>query len=101
MADPVLRAGRRETDALRESQTPSSPGKTSLPAPATTETRTAHDRAQAGPFEAQLLGQAGQKRGLRLGKPLRDHARSAYLETEFAGPLDRRPPAGMLTKRKI
>lgn len=86
---------------MREAQTSSSPGKTSLPAPETAETRASGNRSQAGPFEAQLLGQDGQKRGLRLGKPLRDHARSAYLGTEFAGPLDRRPPTGLLTKRKI
>jgi hypothetical protein len=52
-------------------------------------------------FAAHLYGQSGQKRGLRGGQPVLDAARSAYLETEYSGPADRRPPKGVLKKTEI
>jgi hypothetical protein len=57
----------------------------------------------AGPaaFAAQVMGQGGQKRGLRGGPETLDHARAAYLETEWSGPADRRPAPGGITKTEI
>ncbi len=52
-------------------------------------------------FTAQLLGQNGQKRGLKGGPPVLEQARSAYLEAAYSGPNDRRPPPGRVTKTKI
>ena len=52
-------------------------------------------------FAAQLLGQDGQKRGLRGGPETLDKARASYLEAEWSGPADRRPPAGRITKTEI
>lgn len=52
-------------------------------------------------FAAQMYGQTGQKRGLRGGQPVIDAARAAYLETEYSGPDDRRPPKGLLKKTAI
>lgn len=52
-------------------------------------------------FAAQLLGQNGQKRGLRGGPPVLAQARSAYLETEWSGRNDRRPPRGVVAKTEI
>lgn len=52
-------------------------------------------------FAAQLLGQPGQKRGLRGGREVLDKARSAYLEAEYSGPDDRRLTAGRITKTEI
>ena len=52
-------------------------------------------------FEAQLLGQPGQKRGLRGGVPVLEAARGAYLSAEFTGPGDRRPAPGLLTIREV
>ncbi|AZS19981.1 MULTISPECIES: hypothetical protein [unclassified Caulobacter] len=52
-------------------------------------------------FAAHLMGQSGQKRGLRGGKEVLDTARSTYLETEYSGPADRRPPTGLLKKTNI
>lgn len=49
-----------------------------------------HDPA----FSAQLLGQDGQKRGLRGGAPVLNAARSTYLETKYSGVADRRPRKG-------
>jgi hypothetical protein len=52
-------------------------------------------------FTAQMYGQTGQKRGLRGGQPVIDQARAAYLETEYSGPDDRRPPKGLIRKTEI
>ena len=52
-------------------------------------------------FIAQVLGQPGQKRGLRGGPETLEKARSAYLETEWSGPSDRRPGRGKITKTEI
>jgi hypothetical protein len=41
-----------------------------------------------------MLGQTGQRRGLKGGPPVLDAARSAYLETKHSGPADRRPKPG-------
>ena len=58
-------------------------------------------RATAGAYDAQYLGQDGQKRGLRGGREVLDTARAAYLETEFSGPNDRRPKKGLIKKTEI
>jgi hypothetical protein len=58
-------------------------------------------RRGSGAFAAQILGQGGQKRGLRGGPETLDHARATYLETEWSGPADRRPSPGQITKTEI
>jgi len=50
---------------------------------------------------AQLLGQTGARRGLRGGPPVLDAARSTYLNAQYAGPADRRPPAGTRGKTEV
>lgn len=45
-------------------------------------------------FAAQMIGQTGQRRGLKGGPPVLDAARSAYLGTEHSGAADRRPRPG-------
>ena len=69
-----------------------------------------HDRVAPPPpksdtataaFAAQLLGQPGEKRGLRGGPEVIDGARSAYLQTEFLGPGDRRRAKGRAAKTEI
>lgn len=52
-------------------------------------------------FQAQLIGQDGQKRGLRGGKEVLDQARSTYLGSEYSGAADRRPRPGRTTKTEI
>ncbi|MGQ2992239.1 MAG: hypothetical protein ACT6RD_11045 [Brevundimonas sp.] len=68
------------------------------PAPAQKPSQPA---AAEAAFAAQLLGQSGQKRGLRGGPPVLDAARSTYLGAEYAGEKDRRPPVGKATKTEI
>ena len=55
----------------------------------------------SGAFGAQLLGQPGQRRGLKGGAPVLAAARGAYLSAEFAGANDRRPTAGLLKVASI
>jgi len=52
-------------------------------------------------YAAQLYGQPGQKRGLRGGAPVLIAARTAYLEAEYSGRYDRRPPQGVITKTAL
>jgi hypothetical protein len=52
-------------------------------------------------FGAQLLGQDGQKRGLRAGPQLIDHAKTSYVRTEFSGSFDRRARKGKILKTEI
>lgn len=52
-------------------------------------------------FAAQVIGQAGQKRGLKGGLPVLDAARSSYLGREYSGRNDRRPRVGKATRTEI
>jgi hypothetical protein len=56
------------------------------PAPATD--------GSAAAFAAQLLGQSGQRRGIKGGPPVLDAARSTYLGAEHSGAAERRPLPG-------
>ena len=58
-------------------------------------------RTAAAAYAAQLLGQSGQRRGLKGGAPVLDSARSAYLGTEWSGPADRRSRKGKAAKTEI
>lgn len=55
----------------------------------------------ASVFSAQLMGQDGQKRGLRGGPQVLDAARGAYNRTEYSGAADRRAPKGRAAKTEI
>lgn len=50
--------------------------------------------ASAAAFAAQVIGQEGQRRGLKGGPPVLGAARSAYLGTEHSGANERRPKPG-------
>jgi hypothetical protein len=51
--------------------------------------------------EAHLIAQEARVRGLRGGPKVLQTARSAYLETEWSGPNDRRAHAGQITKKDV
>lgn len=55
----------------------------------------------AAAYAAHLLGQSGQKRGLKGGPATLESARSAYLGAEWSGPADRRAAKGKVTKTEI
>ncbi|RZJ04800.1 MAG: hypothetical protein EON89_06435 [Brevundimonas sp.] len=50
--------------------------------------------AGAAAFSAQLMGQSGQRRGLKGGPPVLDAARASYLGAEYSGAAERRPKPG-------
>ncbi|MCS6627495.1 hypothetical protein N0B44_31785 [Roseibacterium beibuensis] len=50
--------------------------------------------ASAAAFAAQMIGQTGQRRGLKGGPPVLDAARSTYLGTAYSGVAERRPKPG-------
>lgn len=52
-------------------------------------------------FAAQVLGQKGQKRGLKGGPPVLDAARSTYLGAEYSGRHDRRPRVGKARQTEV
>ena len=52
-------------------------------------------------FAAQVLGQKGQKRGLKGGPPVLDAARSTYLGAEYSGKRDRRPRVGKARQTEV
>jgi hypothetical protein len=69
--------------------------------PTPTPTPEASEPVAEAAFTAQVLGQTGQKRGLKGGPPVLEQARSAYLGAAYSGPQDRRPPPGRVTKTEI
>ena len=95
--NPTRRSGRDRRKAAEAEER----ADMSLPVPAgpvvTPEPETTPDAA----FEAQLLGQDGQKRGLKGGKEVLEKARGAYLGTEYSGTADRRPSPGLIKKTEI
>ena len=98
---------RRAGDPAQADARASSPGGNTLPVvagPVRTRERTAAtDPAAkaAAAFAAHVMGQTGQKRGLRGGPQVLDHARSTYLGAEWSGHADRRPAKGVITKTEI
>ena len=104
--DPIRRAqaARRALPAPRESDRPEADGEEDVtfvrdeqPAPPPPPRRGGAFAA----FAAHLMGQPGQKRGLRGGQEVLDAARSTYLGTEYSGAADRRPKAGLIKKTEI
>lgn len=55
----------------------------------------------AAVFAAQVLGQDGQRRGLRGGQEIRDTARTVYNQTEYSGTADRRARKGGAAKTEV
>ena len=57
--------------------------------------------ASAAAFAAQLIGQTGQRRGLKGGPPVLDAARSTYLGANYSGSAERRPKPGKATDTDV
>lgn len=57
--------------------------------------------AASASVDAQLLGRAYVRRGLREGGAALRRARAAYLSAEWSGDDDRRPPAGLLVRTRL
>ncbi|HYC97596.1 hypothetical protein [Brevundimonas sp.] len=57
--------------------------------------------ASAAAFAAQVIGQTGQRRGLKGGPPVLDAARSTYLGNAYSGAAERRPKPGKATDTDV
>jgi len=57
--------------------------------------------ASAAAFAAQVMGQTGQRRGLKGGPPVLDAARSTYLGRAYSGAAERRPKPGKATDTDV
>lgn len=57
--------------------------------------------ASAAAFAAQLIGQTGQRRGLKGGPPVLNAARSTYLGANYSGAAERRPKPGKATDTDV
>jgi hypothetical protein len=98
---PVVSRDRREQDrrtaerrAAAKALVVAGPPAEAAERPAATPPAPASDGGAVA-FTAQLLGQSGQRRGLRGGPPVLETARSTYLETRYSGAADRRPKPGV------
>ena len=58
-------------------------------------------RSAFAAFAAHMLGQAGQKRGLKAGEQAVRDAQSSYMDVEWSGPSDRRTLRGAYKKTEI
>ena len=105
--DPIRAQNERRSRERRSEQRRKASTGTALvlsPQPAAqreSDEQPAPDANADAAFTAQILGQTGQKRGLKGGAPVLEQARSAYLEAAYSGPLDRRPPPGRVAKTDI
>lgn len=102
--DPIRRANQarrvrrsKSADASAETQDRSVPAIYEPPPPP------AAPRVGGAPavFAAQVLGQEGQRRGLRGGKETLDAARTVYNQTEYSGAADRRARKGGAAKTEV
>jgi hypothetical protein len=104
--DPIRRAqsARRALPAPRDADRPEADGGEDVTFVRDEQTAPPPPNPRRGAFAAfaaHLMGQSGQKRGLRGGQEVLDTARSTYLGTEYSGTADRRPKAGLIKKTEI
>ncbi len=88
------RAAERRAGSTSRALVPTTPAAEDAQPPARAAAPTPPSDGSAAIFAAQLIGQTGQRRGLKGGPPVLDAARSAYLGTEYSGAGERRPKPG-------
>lgn len=112
MADEVPPVGpvrRRETDRRAAERRAGSTSRALVPtdfaaepaAPPARPAPTPPADASAAAFAAQVIGQTGQRRGLKGGPPVLDRARSTYLGANYSGAAERRPKPGKATDTDV
>ena len=96
------RAARAQAERSEEAFEPAS---ANLPVPVgpVAAPRTFREERRRGDSElsAQLMGQDGQRRGLRGGATVLEIARDAYTRTEWSGSYDRRARKGAQARTDI
>jgi hypothetical protein len=105
--DPIRRAAhlrrarKSDADPVEESADTEA---TNLPVPVDAPRQPPPRAAKSGDdaaFAAHLLGQDGQKRGLRAGATVIDTAKASYNRTEWSGSKDRRARKGRVARTDI
>ena len=99
----------RRSSERRAAPGPASPSRDLVPSdfpadPAEAPARpapTAPSDASPAAFAAQVMGQTGQRRGLKGGPPVLDAARSTYLGRAYSGAAERRPKPGKATDTDV
>jgi hypothetical protein len=101
--DPIRRSARLRNGKAAE-QARRGAGDANLPVPVDAP-RTVPPAAQipagAATFDAQILGQHGERRGLRGGPAVIDKASATYNHVEWSGSKDRRARKGRQAKTEI
>jgi hypothetical protein len=99
--DPLQRAlaARRALPAPRDSDRPETDGEEEVTYVRDEQPPPPPRKSGFATFAAHMMGQSGQRRGLRGGQEVLDNARSTYLGTEYSGPSDRRRPKASLIKK--
>ncbi|HEV2081435.1 MAG TPA: hypothetical protein VGR32_03170 [Brevundimonas sp.] len=93
---------RRDADRRARDRRASGRALVPVDAPPTSAQPPTPSQVDADPaFSAQLLGQDGQRRGLKGGPPVLDAARSGYMKAQHSGPAERRPQPGRVTRSDV
>lgn len=97
----LVRRAQKAEDRVEE--THAATGGMNLPVPTGARPRSFRDERSEGYAQvaAQLMGQAGERRGLRAGPTLFDQAREAYNRVEWSGSYDRRARKGRRARTEI
>jgi hypothetical protein len=101
--DPIRRAGRPRRALQAGAERAEAPVETAgLPVPVEPpRTLAAAAPTGAATFDAQLLGQGGEKRGLRAGPAAIQGAQHSYNRAEWSGAKDRRRRKGAIARTEI
>lgn len=103
--DRIRRAALVRRAQKAEAEPAESAGDPGLPIPVSPSggTRTFRDDRAHGEAElaAHVMGQHGERRGLRAGEPVLNAARDAYNRTEWSGSYDRRARKGRQARTSI
>lgn len=94
----LRRASKNEPDEAEEAR---DSGPVNLPVPvgrASTVPPRDNRPGGAAYFAAQLIGQDGERRGLRAGATAIDQAKASYNRAEWSGSKDRRARKGRITR---
>ena len=104
--DPIRRGARlrRSGKAAERAEAAAEAERSGLPVPVgpvRTVPPVAEIPGSAAEFDAQLLGQDGQKRGLRAGPAVIDTASATYNRIEWSGSKDRRARKGRIARTEV
>ena len=100
LAFAARRAGRMRADGPAAAETTQLPVLIE-PLPSTARPQRADRRQGDVEFSAQMLGQDGQKRGLRAGSTQLEAARTTYNDIEWSGAWDRRARKGRRARADV